>query len=145
MGKRSAEKGKAWERAVNRMLRAIFGDEVHRGDQRTRGGAAPGEGCDCDGTPFWVEAKHEFQTNVKGALRQALEKQDEADDARPPVAVCKDDKPPPGWRVGKPLAPPIAAMLLCDWLALVEDWSRLKQLVGEPLVAPTSGADTRNA
>lgn len=145
MGARSRRKGRAWEQAVTRLLRPIFGDKVHRGDQRRGGGAAAGEGCDNEGTPFWVESKHEYQTNIKGALRQALIKQDEADDERPPVIVCKDDKPPPGWRVGRPLAPPLASMLLSDWLALVQDWTRLKRLAGEPLIAPTSSLDTRNA
>lgn len=144
MGSRSARKGKVWERAVCRLLRPVFGDGVHRGDQRRQGGSAPGEGCDNEGTPFWVEAKHEQLSNPRAALRQARTKQAERGDLRPAVAICKDDKPPPGWKVGRALAPPTVTMELSDWIALVEDWVRLRRLAGEPVLAPVGSGDVRN-
>jgi hypothetical protein len=110
------------------MLRAIFGEGVHRGSQ-SRGG----EECDVEGTPLFVECKHGTQTNPRAALRQCADVQEMTGDARPPVVMAKDDKPPPGWRIGRPLSPPIAVMLLSDWLFLVGDWARLKAAAGEPL------------
>ena len=52
--------------------------------------------------------------DLRAALRQAI-----ADtDGRPPVVVAKDDRKPPGWRVGEPGMPPMVVMRLDDWLAL---------------------------
>ena len=98
-----------------------------------------------EGSPWYIEAKHGHSPSIPAAMRQAIGKQAEANDARPPVAVCKADAPPPGWRPGQCLAPPTATMLLKDWLALVDDWARLRRLVGERLSAPVGSADTRNA
>ena len=77
-------KGHAFERAVAKIFREIYGEEVRRGYQTRSGAEAP----DVDGTPFWIECKRGKRTNPKAALRQALEAKDE----RPPIAICKDDR-----------------------------------------------------
>lgn len=141
MGKRSKEKGKKWERAIARLLRTTFPD-VYRARQSRRGGAGADEGADVDGSPFWVEAKHRFTVSVWEALRQSEAKQAEKGDRRPPVVIAKIDRPPPGWRVGLPLEPPTATMKLADWVALVEDWTRLRRLAGEPVEAPVGDGDS---
>jgi hypothetical protein len=143
LGKRSKGKGRAWERALVRLLKPIFGEDVHRGHQDNRGGVAAGEGCDCEGTPFWVEAKHEKATSPLAALRQCREAQAVNGDERPIVAVCKDDRKPKDWRPGQPMEPPIAVMELTDWLDLVADWARLKRDAGELMMLPLSRRNCR--
>lgn len=134
LGKRSRNKGKIWERTVVKLLKPIFGEKVHRGHQDARGGVAAGEGCDVECTPFWCETKHGSAVSPMAALRQCREAQQARGDTRPPVAIVKDDRKPPGWRVGKPLEPPMVVMELSDWLDLVEDWAELKSDAGEKVV-----------
>ncbi len=131
LGKRSKSKGRAWEQAVVRLLKPIFGDKVHRGHQDSRGGAAAGEGCDVEGTPFWVETKHGKAVSPMAALRQCREAQQVRGDTRPPTVIIKDDRKPPGWKVGQSLSPPIVVMELSDWLDLIQDWAELKSDAGE--------------
>lgn len=100
-GAASRRKGHTWERQVARDLREIFGPDVKRGFQ-TRGGTK--EAPDVDGTPWFIECKCGKATNIKAALRQAVE----ATDGRPPVAICKDDR-----------TEPVVAMLYSDWLNLL--------------------------
>lgn len=141
LGLRSRTKGKTWERAVAALLRPIFGEHIHRGHQDARARASSQEGCDVDGSPFWCETKHGKQTNPRAALRQCREAQVTCDDERPAVVVSKDDRPPPGWKVGKPLDPPLATMELGAWLGLVADWVRLKKAAGEELEYPYTEID----
>lgn len=126
MGKRSRTKGKEWERSVARMLRPIFGKQVYRGHQDARAKEAHCEGCDVDGTPFWIETKHKHTVNILEALRQCSEAQTGCGDRRPAVVISKNDKKPPGWAPGKPLSPPLATMELGVFLGLVDDWIRMK-------------------
>lgn len=142
LGKRARTKGKTWERTIVRLLRPIFPD-VYRAHQGRQGGAALGEGADVEGSPWWVEAKHCYTVSVLAALRQAMQVQAAKGDDRPPVVIAKVDKPPPGWRVGLELEPPTATMKLDDWIALVEDWVRLRCLVEESIVAPRGRGSTR--
>ena len=125
-GKRSNNKGKTWERAINALLRPIYGEEaIYRGDQRRRGGAGPEEGADCEGTPYWIEAKHEKGgVSVWAALHQARVKKREKGDERPTVVVAKTDKKPAEGR----WEPPIAAMELEPFLDLIADHHRLRAL-----------------
>jgi hypothetical protein len=101
LGRRSRRKGKTWERELAALLRPLFGEHVKRGFQSRCGR----DGCDVEGTPFWLEAKHGKLVNVRAALRQALE----ATDGRPAVVVAKDDR-----------SAPLVVMRLEDWLGLVE-------------------------
>lgn len=121
-GRRNKRRGKVWERAVASLLRPIFGEDIHRGHQDNRGGFGKGEGADVDGSPFWIECKHEKQLAWRPAMRQAQA----TTDGRPIVVIGKEDLKPPGWSVGKPGTPPVAIMWLTDWLELVQDWHRLK-------------------
>lgn len=117
LGRRSKRKGKTWERELAAMLRPVFGERVARGFQ-TRSGR---DGCDVEGTPYWLEAKHGKLVNVRAALRQALE----ATDGRPAVVVAKDDR-----------SVPLVVMRLADWLALVAALSSPSgPAVARPLVA----------
>lgn len=110
LGRRSKRKGKTWEREVATLLRPIFGEHVARGWQARSGR----ESCDVQGSPFWIECKHMQLVDLRAALRQAS-----ADtDGRPPVVIAKDDRKPPGWKVGDPGAAPMVLMRLEDWLAL---------------------------
>ena len=129
-GKRSRVKGKTWERAVCRMLRSIW-SSVYRGHQDSRGGAKAGEGCDVEGTPYYVECRHEREYNWRKHLREALAMRSKRGDARPVVLVAKDDKRPPGWRVGQPTTPPIAIMLLEEWVALAHELARWRSVLAK--------------
>ena len=115
-GARANRKGKAWERAVNRALRVLYPDrKIYRGDQRRRGGSAAGEGCDNEGTPFWVEAKHWKKVNIDKALQQARDKQAERTDERPIVIIAKSDN-----------CEPFVSMPLEDWFNLVDEVNTLR-------------------
>jgi hypothetical protein len=119
IGKRSRRKGKTWERAVAADLREIFGDVVHRGHQDNRGGAGAGEGSDVEGTPYYMECRHEKSYNWRKHLEQTMTRIKERSDPRPLVLVAKEDRKPAQWRVGQPGTPPIAIMLYSDFLRLV--------------------------
>ncbi len=133
VGRLSRQKGQRWERVICTLLREIFPEEIYRGHQHISGGASKGEGCDCEGSPFWVEGKHQKLSNPRAALLQSLKAQEKKKDNRLAVAICKDDRRPAGWHVGIPLDPSTATMTLADWVTLIEDWVRLKQAQGEPL------------
>jgi hypothetical protein len=110
LGRRSRRKGKVWERELAALFRPVFGPQVARGFQSRSGR----DGCDVEGTPFWVEAKHGQLVDLRAAVRQGV-----ADgDGRKVVVVAKDDRKPPGWAVGQPGAAPLAVMHLSDWLEL---------------------------
>ena len=100
LGRRSRRKGKVWERELAALLRPIF-PNAKRGFQNRSGR----DGCDVEGTTFWVEAKHGKCVNVRGALKQALDDTD----GRPAVVVAKDDR-----------SAPFVVMTLNDWLALAK-------------------------
>lgn len=94
-------KGKTWERAVATMLRPLFGDSVKRGFQSRSGR----DGCDVEGSPFWVECKHGRLVNLRAALAQAIRDTD----GRIPIVIAKDDR-----------TDPVVLMRLADWLAELE-------------------------
>lgn len=133
LGRLSRQKGQRWERVICTLLREIFPTEIYRGHQHISGGVNKGEGCDCEGSPFWVEGKHQKLSNPRAALLQSLKAQEKKRDSRLAVAICKDDRRPAGWHVGIPLDPATVTMTLSDWSILVEDWVRLKQAQKEPL------------
>lgn len=112
LGRRSRRKGKTWEREVAVLLRAVFGEHVKRGFQSRSGR----DGCDVEGSPSWLEAKHAQLVDIRAAVRQALRDTD----GRAVLVVCKDDRKPPGWLPTRPSAPPLAVMRLADWLELAK-------------------------
>lgn len=99
-GKASRTKGHNFERKVANALKPIWPGAV-RGTQ-TRGGTS--QEPDVDGTPYYIECKKGKRTNIKAALKQALD----GSDGRPPVAISQDDR--------KPI---IVSMYFDDWYALV--------------------------
>ncbi len=104
-GRRSRIKGAVWERTLARMFREVMPEaNIKRGMQYRSGE----EAADVECPVFWIEAKHHNRTNVKAALRQAIET---APKGRWPIACCKDDH-----------QEPIVAMLLDDFLEFVEQW-----------------------
>ena len=111
-GARSRRKGRAWEQAVARMLRPLFGDAVKRGWQARSGKDAP----DVVGTPYHIECKHGALVNLRAALKQAIE----ATDGRVPLVVAKDNR-----------SEPLVVMRLSDWLKLEEE--RLPKVVAAEL------------
>jgi len=115
-GKTNRTSGHTMERQTAILLRDTFPD-AKRGYQ-SRGGtsAAP----DVDGTPFYIECKHELLPNIPKALMQAelgrykvSEEGTKIVDKRPPVAITKRKKAGP--YKGKRLV----TMRFEDWLELV--------------------------
>ena len=102
------------------MLRPIFGDGVYRGHQDKRGGSGAGEGSDIEGTPYYIECRHEAIYNWRRHLRETLAKRTERKDERPVILIAKDGKKPPDWKIGQPGTPPLAIMLLDDLLVLLD-------------------------
>jgi len=109
-GRRSRNKGKAFEQKVARELREIFGEQVARGWQSRSGDNAPDiVGCG----PLWVEAKHHKLAPIRGAIRQAQAAQKAYSEHHPDnplpyvMAVTKDDRTKPlvtmEWEVFKEL------------------------------------------
>lgn len=101
MGKRSRDKGAAFERAIAITLRSVW-DAAKRGIGQARAG---GEVADVEGTPYWIECKHRRRVSVQGAFVQATE----ATDGRPPVVISRENR-----------GPLLVTMGLSDWLDLVE-------------------------
>jgi hypothetical protein len=120
IGRKSKRKGRKWEQDIARMLRPIFGEDVYRGHQDKRGGAGAGEGADIEGTPFYIECRHEKTYNWRRHLRETLAKRTEREDDRPVILVAKDDTKPPNWRIGQPGTPPLAIMQLEEFLELLK-------------------------
>ena len=127
IGKRSRNKGKVWERLVARDLREFWGESVYRGHQDARGGAGSGEGADIEGTPFYVECRHEKTYDWRKHLRETLAKRSEKHDVRPVLLVAKEDLKPVGWRIGKPGTSPIAIMLYDELLVLLDELQALRK------------------
>ena len=104
-GRHSRRKGAEWERELARLFReAMPGAEIQRGLQSRSGTEVP----DVDVPCFWPETKRHQRTNIKAALRQAV---DAAPAGRWPIAICKDDR-----------QPAVACMRLDDFLDLVREW-----------------------
>lgn len=82
----SRRKGHSFERQVAAHLRDCGFDEAKRGLSQSRG-----EGCDVDGTPYWIECKRGKKVDIRAAILQA--RLGAANDKlhRPWVVVGKDD------------------------------------------------------
>lgn len=129
-GKLARRKGANFERATMAPLRLIWPRrKLYRGKQGSEGGHAPGEGCDVEGSPFYIECKHEAQFNWRSAFHQALEKAAERGDGRPILIVGRDDKKPKGWVVGQPGTPDMAVLRYADFCRLLEEVEQLKRRV----------------
>jgi len=127
-GKRARRKGRKFEWEIIHRWRAIFADrELYRGQQGIKGGAAPGEDCDVAGTEFWTECKHEQQFNWRSAYRQALQKREEKGDTRPILIIGRDDKKPPGWKVGDKGTPDMVVMPLDNFDDLLRELELLRE------------------
>lgn len=89
-GRRSRTKGAVFEREVAAALRGIYpGAERCIAQSRT----AAREGCDVEGTPFFIECKVGGRPNVLAAMRQARRDRGQAD-ARPVLVVAQRTREP---------------------------------------------------
>lgn len=118
-GSAAKHKGKVWEREVAyEHLAQIFG-EVRRGRQ-SREGHDEADVVLPDVVPFWPECEHAKENNIRAKLRQAVAAVAASTKGpKIPVAFLKET------HRGKPgtwAEPPIVAMYLPDWLALVGEW-----------------------
>lgn len=86
MGKLSRNKGRTFEQILARALQPLW-PAARRGIGQAR---SAGEVADVEGTPFWVEAKHQKRCSIPAAYRQAVE----ATDGRPVLIITKDDHQP---------------------------------------------------
>lgn len=103
------QKGAQYERDLaNRWSKSGLFPDAKRGLGQTRAGS---DVPDVDNTPFWVEAKRRKRPNILKALEQAEAAVKEVGDPRPPIAVCRWDRMPPGDAV--------VSMRLRDFEALV--------------------------
>jgi hypothetical protein len=88
-GRRSRAKGHAFEREVAATMRAVYPD-AERCIAQAR--TAAREGCDVEGTPFWIECKVGARPDVLGAMKQAT--RDRGEDTRPVLVVARRDRGP---------------------------------------------------
>ena len=85
-GARSRNKGHNYERELVHLFREWFPHfDIRRGLGQTRDNS---ECPDVEMPHVWIEAKRGKKTNIKAALRQAMDAKDE----RIAVAVCRDDR-----------------------------------------------------
>jgi hypothetical protein len=109
-GRSCRRKGARWERELVKLFQTCMPDaEIRRGLQYRSGQEVP----DVDCPIFWIEAKRGRKPNIRNALQQAVTA---APDGRIPLAVIRDDR-----------SEPITALLLDDFLELIEEWWRDKQ------------------
>jgi hypothetical protein len=106
MGKLSRTKGANFEREMVQRFIEVFGpDAVRRGFQYRDGSEVADVVTPC----LWVECKRGRKTNIKAALRQAIE----ASQGKGlwPVAVCRDDQ-----------EDATVTLTLEDFLDLMREW-----------------------
>ncbi len=91
-GSRSRSKGVAWENEVARLFAKRFPDsDVRRCLAQSR--TAKREGCDVEGTPWYVECKVGARGTVR--LHAALEQAEKDSDGRWALVVAKEDRMEP--------------------------------------------------
>lgn len=87
--RRSRSKGHAFERDVARILAPLYPDEdVRRCIAQSR--TAKREGCDVEGTPWFVECKVGARGTI--SLDAALAQAERDSDGRPALVVAKEDR-----------------------------------------------------
>lgn len=98
--RRSRAKGGRGELAAVAMLRELW-PAAKRCIAQSR--TAAREGCDVEGTPYWIEAKTGARPAILAAMRQAMRDTD----GRPPIVIARRD------REGA-----LVTMRAEDWIAL---------------------------
>lgn len=93
-------KGHAFERWCAIRLRALF-PNARRGIGQARSG---GEVADLEGTPYWVECKHQTRPNIYKAFEQACAYLRKNKDTRKPVVISRATN-----------GPVLVTMELADW------------------------------
>ena len=126
-GRRSRTKGAVFEREVAAVLRGVYpGAERCIAQSRT----AAREGCDVEGTPFFIECKVGGRPNVLAAMRQA--RRDRDGDARGKKGT-KDARPVPV--VAQRTREPATVTMELDAFVEIVSRSELAHAWGE-LLAP---------
>ena len=104
--KNRKEKGLKWEREIARMLQKTF-PTVWRNREQSQGEPDLSEGL-----PFVIEAKRHKKCNLRKAFSEATGYVNKTGDARPPIAICRDNY--------QPAEEAFVVMHLSDWLAWVD-------------------------
>lgn len=88
LGRNARAKGATWERELAKLLRPIW-PSAERCLAQTR--TARREGCDVEGTPYWIECKYGRKVNLVDALAQA----ERDSDGRPALVIARPHMRPP--------------------------------------------------
>jgi hypothetical protein len=131
-GKRARRKGISFELEVVKALQGI-GIAAERNIAQTR--TAAREGCDVEGTPWWLELSCGAAPDPRAKYAQAMRDwYGNADDLRPIVVVTKRDRCEPivtvaacelaawytGEAMGRQMDGPLVTLRFADWLDLVK-------------------------
>lgn len=113
MSARSRRKGATWQADLARRWRTLglWLDAASSQGAQTRSGRVGVTPPDVDGTPYWVEAKHQRSPRMLAALEQAERERAAAGDERTPIAVVRHH--------GAAEADAVVCMRLADFEALV--------------------------
>ncbi len=87
-------KGADGEREAAKLLAKLY-PHAERRPMQARG--AVKDGCEIEGTPYWVEVKSGAAPPIMGALRQARRDIEAHGDERPPLVLAKTTRQ--GWTV----------------------------------------------
>lgn len=87
-GKTAVEKGKAYERKIVNVLKAA-GIDCKRNVAQSR--SAKREGCDIEGTPWWIELTHSKAADPVAKWEQAEVDQADGGDVRPILVIWRRD------------------------------------------------------
>lgn len=110
-GKTSRRKGRDYQARLAKRFRdnGTFtnASSTHSAQSRRQGYKPP----DIEGTPYWIECKHQKSPDILGSLKQAEQEATTASDQRPAIAIIKHH----GER-----GDPIVVMRLKDFERLVQ-------------------------
>jgi hypothetical protein len=106
MGKMQRNKGATYERWCANKLRSVY-PHAKRGIGQARSAS---EVPDVDGTPWWIELKHQQQPNLYAALTQATT----ASDGRSPLVIARKNK-----------TRDVVVMYLDDFISMVSELAQV--------------------
>lgn len=111
-GRGARNKGFAFERKIAKLLTEATDVEYKRGLGQTRAGASENPDVYSEHDGRWhFECKRHIRTNIKAAMRQAVEDIKEASAERVPVVVTKDD-----------YGPILVTMNWDDWIEMFKEY-----------------------
>ena len=113
-GKASRAKGARGEREAAELCRHLW-PLADRKPMQARG--AKRDGCEVEGTPWWIEVKSAALPRILPALRQARRDSLASGDGRPPLVLAKTTRE--GWTV---------TMSFADFAGLVTEAQRARAI-----------------